>query len=323
MILHRDGPDRRNALAPRPGSVTELGRVLREARVACGLELFQVSQQTDIPVDQLGDLESGTVDRLPDRVESLKALERYATFLGLPGDQFVMTLLEHWPAPSSTAPLPVPSHGAPSTGVDLLEPAPTARHRATAQVPAMLADTGPNAVRRGHDDGPGIKLLRTLVVMVLFLVLLGTAWLAVNRVRPQWLADLHLPNTANSSGPTTAGGTARSSTGSPTAPAPDTASLRLVSANGAQASFAVTSSQFDVQISASGGETWVQASAPGNTPAYAGLLTDGQSQVVAANHQLVVQTGSIAARIAVRVDQRVIGTYVPPGAPFQMTFTTQ
>jgi hypothetical protein len=79
-----------------------------------------------------------------------------------------------------------------------------------------------------------------------------------------------------------------------------------------------------VRVSAQGGDTWVQASGPlSNKPVFAGILKSGQSQVVSANHQLVVQIGSTAARIAVQVDHRVIGTYVPPGAPFTMTFTTK
>jgi cytoskeletal protein RodZ len=167
-------------------------------------------------------------------------------------------------------------------------------------------------------------LVRSLVVVALLLVLVGTAWLVVNRVRPHWLVDLHLPNSASPAVASTAQNSPRSTTGTTAAPSPSTPSMRLVSASGTEATFAVTSSSFDVQISASGGETWVQASGPLNsTPGWAGLLTDGQSQVVPATQKLVVQIGSIAARIAVRVDQRVIGTYVPPGAPFIMTFTTQ
>jgi len=91
VILHRDGSVRRMGAAPRPASVPDLARVLRQARAARGLELDAVSAQTGIPLDQLYDLESGTVDRLPDRVAMLKALSRYAGFLNLPGDQFVMT----------------------------------------------------------------------------------------------------------------------------------------------------------------------------------------------------------------------------------------
>ncbi len=362
MILHRDGPGRRTGASPRPGSVPELARVLRQTRSAQRLELFQVSQQTGIPLDHLSDLESGTVDRLPDRVEILKALGSYASFLGLPGDQFVVTLVEHWPVapytlpvvvvhddadgtgrlttvgtppPASSPPasspgpeletkaipLSMPKRVAPPTSVGL--PVFTERHSSTAQVPVVMADTGKTpAVRQG--DGFGMAAVRAAVVVALVLVLIGTAWLVLNRVRPQWLARLRLPYTSQGAiapSPGSGGGTGTIGTTAAITAAP---SMHLVSATGTQATFSVTSPRFEVQISASGGETWVQATGPLSTaPSYEGVLKNGQSQVVPANHQLVVRIGSIAARIAVRVDHHLIGTYVPPGAPFMMTFTAQ
>jgi hypothetical protein len=51
-------------------------------------------------------------------------------------------------------------------------------------------------------------------------------------------------------------------------------------------------------------------------------VKSGQSETVHANHQLTVVIGSTAARMAIQVGREVIGTYVPPGAPFTMTFTT-
>jgi transcriptional regulator with XRE-family HTH domain len=356
VILHRDGPSRRTA-ASRPASVPDLARVLRQARAARGLELYQVSQQTGISLDQLRDLESGTVDRLPDRVGVLKALSRYASFLDLPGDQFVMVLVEHWPAASGApvvvvhdgpgtppaapatrqgaalspaeaiatraVPLSIPSHGAPPTSVGL--PIVTERHDATAQVPLVVADTGQTpAVRRRLTDGFVMVVVRALIVISLVLILLGAAWLVVNKVRPQWLADLHLPYTSSGPlagpAPNATQGTSAPGTGHP-AKAP---SMRLVSANGTQATFSVSEPLFEVRISASGGDTWVQAVGPASsTPLYVGTLRNGQSQLVQANHQLIVRIGSIAARITVQVNHKVVGTYVPPAAPFMMTFTGQ
>ncbi len=359
MILHRDGSARRMAAEPKPASVPDLARVLRQARAARGLELFAVSQHTGIPLDQLQDLESGTVDRLPDRVAILKALSRYAAFLGLPSDQFVMTLVEHWPA----APHPmVASNGAPvmsdtavgvrgapaaiagdlsTRAVPLSTPEtaniPTSalglprvfegRHTSTAPVPMIMADTGQTpAVKRGGPDGLLMALIRGLVVVIAILVAVGVAWLVINRVEPRWLADLHIPYTSSGVGgthqdSTTAGKTTKSTTATTAAPKP---AMTLVSANGSQATFSVNASLFSVRVSAAGGDTWVKASNPLSTaPAFEGTLRSGQSQVVQANHQLTVVIGSTAARLAVQVGHRVIGTYVPPGAPFTMTFTTK
>lgn len=359
MILHRDGAGRRMEADPKPASVPDLARVLRQARTARGLELPAVSHQTGIPLDQLQDLESGTVDRLPDRVAILKALSRYAAFLNLPGDQFVMTLVEHWPgspvpfasgamtgpdtAVGTIAP-PVPVPSGPPAAEDLSTRAvpvsvpvgpglPTSiglpvfegRHNSTAQVPTVMADTGKTqAIRRGGPDGLVMVLVRSLVVVSAILIVVGTAWLVINRVHPQWLADLRLPYTSTGAtagaGSTTPTTSATTGTTAPKA----TPQMQLVSATGSEATFSVNTSQFDVRVSADGGDTWVQASGPLSTkPEFEGIVKSGQNQVVSANHQLVVRIGSTAARIAVQVNHRVIGTYVPPGAPFTMTFTTK
>lgn len=366
MIVRREGSGRDSPMPARPSSMPELSRLLRQARAARGLQLEEVSQRTGIDLERLEDLESGTVDRLPDRVEILQALSRYATFLQLPADQLVMSLVEAWPAratlaatapvmapptePSTTV-MPSTTPGLPPTrAIPLTAPRrapagsavhvpPTSLHGSTAQVPAVLADTGrTQAVRAGADDGPGMAFVRALVVVVLILVLVGTAWLVINDLRPQWLAELHLPTS-----PTSASNLSATSVPTHTAPAvhppattassaPKAAvdhrpsvfpSMRLVSANASQATFAVTTSRFDVQISATGGEAWVQATGPLRTsPSYVGILHNGQSQVVPAYRQLVVRIGSVAAHIAVRARGKLLGTYVPPGAPFVMTFTT-
>ncbi len=357
MILHRDGSTRRMATQPRPASVPELASVLRHACAARGLELFAVSQQTSIPLDLLHDLESGTVDRLPDRVAILKALSRYAAFLNLPGDQFVMTMVEHWPA--AAPPAMVTPNGASVTAdtavgtlvgaqvaddiatrvvpVSLPETAgiPTSalglprvfegRHDSTAPVPMVMADTGRTpAIKRGGPDGLLVPLIRGLVVIVTILVAVGTAWLVINRVRPQWLADLHVPYTSTGTGAAqtaaVAGSTTHSSTPTTVAPKPK---MTLVSANNSQATFSVDAPLFTVKVSASGGDTWVKASGPLSTnPDFEGIVKSGQSETVHANHQLTVIIGSTAARMAIQVGRQVIGTYVPPGAPFTMTFTT-
>jgi hypothetical protein len=68
----------------------------------------------------------------------------------------------------------------------------------------------------------------------------------------------------------------------------------------------------------------VSVSGPLSTkPEFEGILQSGQTHLATANHQLTVQIGSTAARLAVEVKNRVIGTYVPSGAPFTITFTTK
>ncbi|HEX3947923.1 MAG TPA: RodZ domain-containing protein [Acidimicrobiales bacterium] len=98
MIRHRDGGTRRSGAPGLPSSVPELARTLRRVRTRQGLRLEDVSARTGVSLAQLEALESGTVDRIPDQVAIVKALRTYASSLGLSGDQFALSLVEHWPS---------------------------------------------------------------------------------------------------------------------------------------------------------------------------------------------------------------------------------
>ena len=138
-----------------------------------------------------------------------------------------------------------------------------------------MADTGKTpAVRRGRSDGLLMAFVRALIVVCLILVVVGTAWLVINRVHPQWLADLRLPYTAQSVGPAAPTGAdhSKTDTSHSTRPAtPTKPALKLVSADGTSATFSVTTALFSVRVTASGGDTWVQATGPlSTTPAFEG-----------------------------------------------------
>ena len=114
-----------------------------------------MSARTGLPLEQLEALEGGTVDRIPDRVVILKTLRGYADFLGLSGDRFVLTLIEHWPmTPSAHRPIVavqgttgvVPMSGPPTAMVPNITTPTTAVggvHSGTAQVPVVRADAAP------------------------------------------------------------------------------------------------------------------------------------------------------------------------------------
>ena len=53
-------------------------------------------------------IENAAVANVADRVEVLRTLRRYADFLGLPGDQYVLVLVDNWPSPSGPPPQIVP-----------------------------------------------------------------------------------------------------------------------------------------------------------------------------------------------------------------------
>ncbi|HVX20808.1 MAG TPA: helix-turn-helix transcriptional regulator [Acidimicrobiales bacterium] len=106
MIRHRDGGPRHNGTPGLPSSVPELARTLRRVRTRQGLRLEDVSVRGGLPLAQLEALESGTVDRMPDRVATVKVLRGYADFLGLSGDQFALALVDIWPTvPSAQFPI--------------------------------------------------------------------------------------------------------------------------------------------------------------------------------------------------------------------------
>jgi len=105
VILHRDGAARRDDPAATPSSVPEIGRSLRRERTRQGLGIEDVSVRTGVDPRQLQGLEGGTVDRLPDRVQTLKILRLYADFLGLPGERYVLVLVDHWPTGSLATPV--------------------------------------------------------------------------------------------------------------------------------------------------------------------------------------------------------------------------
>ena len=97
MILRRDSAPRRALDPVAPTSVPDLARSLRQVRLQRGLDLEEASAACGLPVGQLEDFEAGTVSRLPDRVAVLKGLRRYADSLGLPGERYVLVMVEHWP----------------------------------------------------------------------------------------------------------------------------------------------------------------------------------------------------------------------------------
>jgi transcriptional regulator with XRE-family HTH domain len=97
VILRRDSSPRRVVIPVEPTSVPDLARTLRQVRLQRGLDLEEAAAACGLPVGQLEDFEAGTVSRLPDRVAVLKALRRYADSLDLPGERFVLVMVEHWP----------------------------------------------------------------------------------------------------------------------------------------------------------------------------------------------------------------------------------
>ncbi|MGH9092202.1 MAG: helix-turn-helix domain-containing protein, partial [Acidimicrobiales bacterium] len=143
MNRHRDVGTRRGDARWMPASVPELARTLRRARTRQGLRLEDVSARTGLPLEQLQAIETGTVERIPDRVAILRTLRRYADHLGLPGDRFVLAAVDHWPT----------TLGHPTTVV-AVPPAAGAVAGAVAGPSTVATVAGAGPARARHVPGP-------------------------------------------------------------------------------------------------------------------------------------------------------------------------
>jgi transcriptional regulator with XRE-family HTH domain len=144
VIRNRDGSSRRDDSGLLPSSVPEIARVLRRERTRQGLRIEDVAERTGLPVNQLEGLESGTVDRIPDQVETVQALRRYADFLGLPGERYVLALIDNWPVTVAvrSAPPPESAAAAPAPAAPATRPT---RSDDTQSVPAVTIGPGSSA----------------------------------------------------------------------------------------------------------------------------------------------------------------------------------
>jgi transcriptional regulator with XRE-family HTH domain len=376
----RDTGARRGDARTTPTSIPDMAKALRRARTRQGLRLEDVSARTGLPLEQLQALEIGSVERIPDRVAIVRTLRRYADHLGLPGDRFVLSMVDQWPTtidrPTSVVavqPVVAAATAAAEVSPNLAAPAPVRQLdtgvvpitspplAATAAVPAGTLVAGSNLGPDTRQEGPreasprsvdpptgaehrpmtlspdtGIVpvyqppistrtgtrrsrtplALRIVVGVAAVAVLVGVAGLLVDHYEPHWLKDLgitHGPPSSSTQG--TAGDHSSGSQGSTTQP-----SFAVASTTADSATLAVGSLSFTVEVTAVNGSTWVQGTAAGKTaPTFAGVLTTGGTHTFSAERSLVLMVGSIAAHLAISVQGKTVGTYVPQAAPFTVT----
>ncbi|MDA8355886.1 MAG: helix-turn-helix domain-containing protein [Actinomycetota bacterium] len=249
MILHRDTAGRGAGPGAMPTTPDELARSLRRVRTRQGLRLEDVSARTGLPLHQLQAIEAGRYEAVADRVAVLRTLRHYADHLGLPGDRYVLILVDHWPAPPSPQPQIVALHtgqvpaGAPATATFQAAP-PTGfstagipgladTGAATAMVPAWgppvggMHDTGvtdavpsaafvPDSRTREPRPRPADRsplALRLGVALVALAIVAGVAGLVIHRYEPKWLSSIGI-TTAR----TTPGGGGTTSPSRPASP---------------------------------------------------------------------------------------------------------
>ncbi len=363
MIRQRDGGGTRSGGAGTiPSSISDLGRILRRARTSQGYRIEDISARTGLPLDQLQALEAGSVERIPDRVATLKTLRQYADQLGLPGERIVVAVVDHWPAFFALPP-PIHPYGSPSGLLDtggypattavspLVTPVISGVHPHTEQTALVIAGAGTIPAGRhalpATDAHPPVHapiMLRALVALVVVAVMIAVAGLVIDQYQPHWLNALGITHSVQAvgAGSSTSGsaGGGRTSTGTTGRSTPVTGTspgggvsggksasskptFVVTSTSPDSAGFTVGAPAFEVQVKAVGGESWIQGTQVGKaTPTYSGLLGNGQSKIFPVQSSLSLEVGSVAARVFVTVATKTVGTYTPPAAPYTMTFTT-
>jgi cytoskeletal protein RodZ len=120
----------------------------------------------------------------------------------------------------------------------------------------------------------------------------------------------HSPSAGHRTTSTTASTT--TTTAPPAVSAPQSTSAQA-------ATYKVAAASYSVNLAATGGECWVQATAQGGNVVFSGVLPSGQSHTVAVSGPLTVEAGAPGS-FAATVDGAAVS--LPPGAqaPFTLSF---
>jgi helix-turn-helix protein len=332
MVLSRgDGPGSGDLGTP-PGSLAELGQSLRAGRQRSALSLAEAEAGTGIMRIELEALESGDAGLLLNRVETLRNLRAYADFLGLPGDAYVLTAIDHWPVPVSgekrgtapnnshlvslsTAPEDLSPRGLPD------EPSSVARSESTitgvvrAIHPVSLHATGQVPVVAAPPESASYAaapaVLKVTVALLALLVVIGGVALALH--------SRHASRTGAQGASSSSGASAVAHHRAKVAPSP--AAITLTHPSVSTVVFDVRAHNFTVKVVAFNYPCWVEATVVGQaTPEFAQVLQGGQSHVFSVTSALRIETASSSARAYVYDGTKFIGYYFPSRAPYFMTF---
>jgi Helix-turn-helix domain len=345
MALHRDsGPSPRDMKATNL-SVPDIGRALRAARERADYSVLQASTRASLSVHDVEAMESGTVSRLRDRVETLRSLRTYADSLGLPGNDYVLAVLDLWPSVESGAPRAVDSGQVP---VVSLSAAPAGGHSPAGDGATGVTDfsisgvVSPLGVDTYSETGafailetgemPAVRQtppswLKGLVIVAAVLVVLGIFVLVEHDNFSPWARSVRTDaNHWVHNGEVAAGVTSNPPktthhhTAGGKAPAPKVTVVENVTAS--STSITVHASSFRVEIAAARASSWFEVTdSTQPTPVYQQVLPAGQTMSFTVTHTLTVETGSGAARTYIFEGLKLIGYYIPQKAPYTVTFT--
>jgi hypothetical protein len=333
-------------------SVPEIGRSLHQARTQAGLSLADAGMRIGLASSELEALESGTVGRMQDRIETLRALRAYANSLGLPGDAYVLTVVDLWPSldvgarNGDTGVVPVVSvSSAPAGGHS---PAGaygsafggdgTSANEAMitgvvgAVSPSSINDTRPvpifetGQVSAVHQGPPRyLKVLVTVVALLVVVAVIGlglrnqiSGWVHSGRVETSTLITKLKKDAGLKNAPAKGKGT-----GSKAAAAAAPKFTVTTTPDHSGGTVTVAAPTFHVQVVTNTNPSWVQVTDSGSqTPIFSQVIQGGQSKVFAVTDATTIETGSSAAHFVVLNGFKPLTTYTPTAAPFTMTFRT-
>jgi transcriptional regulator with XRE-family HTH domain len=293
--------------------MVDLGQSLRLAREQLLLSQADAAESAEVSILEVEAFETGTVTRLPDQIDTLTALRRYARALHLNGDDYVLAAVEFWPSerrPSWTSErerrylMPVPSDDDSITGmIDVVA-------ANTGSVP-VVEPVGPYAY---GSDAP--TALKVMVAIVALLVLLGAGALSERSHVSGWY---HHSVTA-------IGNWFGHPTHPPSHPRHVVAAPlpKVTVVNGTtpdSVTINVSAKSFTVKMAAFGYPCWMDVTQVGQTkPLYEQVMRGGDTMAFTITGTDTIRTASGSGRAYVYEGAKFIGYYFPKVAPFTMTF---
>jgi transcriptional regulator with XRE-family HTH domain len=347
-----DGPD--GGLAPPADPV---GTRLRQAREERGLNLLAVHDRLGRPITQIEALETGNMEALPDEALAASMLRRYATLLGLDGDELADQFsVERESVGTDRSPSATRSTDA-VTGVVAAVTAGPDHLRAfteTGEVPRFGNRTSSAARMSGAHDfsdsvGPPTgtfpvvprsdlrksrrsvakarrrmhapRSLKVVTWVAAGLVLIVGTGIVLLAARPHVLADAHILRVVPAgSAAATGRPNGQGSSGAASA-GHQSFPVQPAGSTPSSASFTVATSRFTVVVATSG-PCWVQiTSSSSPSPLISGVQPGAKVLSYPAVGTMTVEVGSAAVLVGVTIKGKNAFTDAPKTIPFTYTFT--
>jgi hypothetical protein len=333
------------------------------------VSLAEVHEATGILWPQLEGLEAGNLSPFADKGAALAAVQRYAELVNLDAKHCAAVVEQHWGSSLAGFGGDLSGDGAgnghgatgeAAAGVGHLSrfPGDATHLRAftqTAQVPGVrrvepsqvtavhgaFTETGSFPAVGTTDPGPRRPpwILRAALWVTAFLLVVGSAGLAVHHYRPQWLRTIHLEHASHlalppgstgatgSTGNTASGSTggATSSSGKGGASNKGAALVSTTQSGPGSATVSVRAGSYSVVVLA-WARCWVQVETPQSfTPVFNSVLNAGQVHTFAASEgQLTLNLGASLVTVQVKVGGKAAPGWVfkPTNAPFVVNFAS-